>query len=40
MRRLAPALVVLAIAAGCGSPDRRPIDPSLYQAPVEVTGMT
>ena len=42
MRRLAPAVIVLALAAGCSSNPQadKPIDPSLFHATVEVTGMT
>ena len=41
LRRLAP-LLVLALAAGCAKDPQadKPIDPSLHQATIEVTGMT
>ena len=41
MKRLAPALMVLALAAGCAkdSFDDKPIDPRLHVATVEVDGM-
>jgi hypothetical protein len=42
MKRLTPAVMVLALAAGCASDPQagKPIDPTLYQATVEVSGMT
>jgi hypothetical protein len=41
MKRLAPALVVLALAAGCAkdTPSDRPTDPALHVVTVEVPGM-
>jgi hypothetical protein len=41
MRRLAPALVILALAVGCSKETNQdePIDPSLHKATVEVKGM-
>jgi hypothetical protein len=42
MKRLAPAFVVLALAAGCAKDPQagKPIDPALHQVTVEVRGMT
>jgi len=43
MKRLTPALVVLALAAGCAKdtpPPDRPSDPALHVVTVQVRGMT
>ena len=43
MKRLAPMLVVLALAAGCAKdppPSDRPTDSTLHVVTIEVRGMT